>query len=217
MHALAKDYDQKLTWQADPGIRRMGEGEKRRDLSVMTSDQLIELWHAREKRVMDEFAPHSLLPSLISRRGAGGAQGVLEESFWDEDPEQLATCSRPAHAADQTVQSQHRACTKSPRRHWELSTRGSPLAMARRLRPPRPRRIRPRHPPLARTPGGLLTLRRGSRTEKTPPTSTTPHIDKCRATPGPLDPALAPISSRLDESSPSPAATCRSARTASTT
>ena len=32
----------------------------------MTSDELIELWHAREKRVMDEFAPFSLLPSLIS-------------------------------------------------------------------------------------------------------------------------------------------------------
>jgi phosphohistidine swiveling domain-containing protein/uncharacterized membrane protein (DUF106 family) len=103
VHALAKDFDQQLNGKIIPEFVEWVKEEKERGLSALSSDELIELWHAREKRVMDEFAPKSLLPSLISGAALSELKTFLEETFWDEDPDQLATMLSSAHEADQTV------------------------------------------------------------------------------------------------------------------
>jgi phosphohistidine swiveling domain-containing protein len=103
VHALARDFDQQLNNTIIPDFVAWIKEEKQRDLTALSSDQLIELWHAREKRVMDEFAPLSLLPSLISGAGLAELKATLDESVWDEDPDQLATLLSSGHQADQTV------------------------------------------------------------------------------------------------------------------
>ena len=87
-------FRQTAARQAHPRIRRVGQDEKARDLAALTNDELIELWHAREKRVMDEFAPAFAAAQPDLRRGAGRPEGVPRRIFWDEDPEHSPRCSR---------------------------------------------------------------------------------------------------------------------------
>jgi pyruvate,water dikinase len=103
VHTLAADYDKQLTEKLIPDLLAYVREEKRRDLKALSNDELIELWHTREKRVMDEFAPQSLLPSLISGAALAELKSFLEENFWDEDPDQLATLLSSGHEADKTV------------------------------------------------------------------------------------------------------------------
>lgn len=103
VHTLAADYDKQLTTKFIPELVAYVNEEKRRELKALSNDQLIELWHAREKRVMDEFAPQSLLPSLISGAALAELKTFLEENFWDDDPDQLATLLSSGHQADKTV------------------------------------------------------------------------------------------------------------------
>jgi pyruvate,water dikinase len=103
VHTLAADYDEQLTTKLIPELVTYVNEEKRRDLKSLSNDELIELWHAREKRVMDEFAPQSLLPSLISGAALAELKTFLEENFWDDDPDQLATLLSSGHQADKTV------------------------------------------------------------------------------------------------------------------
>ncbi|MDB5322771.1 MAG: hypothetical protein JWN40_4402 [Phycisphaerales bacterium] len=103
VHTLAGFFDRQLNEKLIPEFVAWVKEEKQRDLAALNNDQLIELWHAREKRVMDEFAPQSLLPSLISGAALGELKSFLAESFWDEDPDQLATLLSSAHDPDQTI------------------------------------------------------------------------------------------------------------------
>jgi phosphohistidine swiveling domain-containing protein len=108
VHALAADYDRQLNDKLIPDLIAYVKEEKAKDLRQLTNDQLIELWHAREKRVMDEFAPQSLLPSLISGAALAELKTLLEENFWDDDPDQLATLLSSGHEADKTVKANQR-------------------------------------------------------------------------------------------------------------
>jgi pyruvate,water dikinase len=103
VHALSNYFDKQLNEKLIPEFVAWVTEEKSRDLTSLTNDQLIELWHAREKRIMDEFAPQSLLPSLISGAALAELKSFLAESFWDEDPDQLATLLSSAHEPDETV------------------------------------------------------------------------------------------------------------------
>jgi pyruvate,water dikinase len=104
VHQLAADFDHRLRSLVLPNFTRWVREEKRRDLTTLTNDELIELWHAREKRVMDDFAPQSLLPSLISGAALADLRAFLEECFWDEDPDALANLLSSAHDPDKTLQ-----------------------------------------------------------------------------------------------------------------
>jgi pyruvate,water dikinase len=104
VHQLAADFDHRLQSLILPDYTNWVREEKQRDLATLTSDELIQLWHAREKRVMDHFAPQSLLPSLISAAALADLRAFLEECFWDEDPDALANLLSSAHAPDKTLQ-----------------------------------------------------------------------------------------------------------------
>jgi phosphohistidine swiveling domain-containing protein/uncharacterized membrane protein (DUF106 family) len=105
VHELAKDFDEQLNQRLIPDFVAWVNEEKSKDLTTLDNDQLIELWHQREKRVMDEFAPQSLLPSLISGAALAELKSFLEENFWDEDPDQLAALLSSGHDPDLTLQS----------------------------------------------------------------------------------------------------------------
>jgi rifampicin phosphotransferase len=104
VHQLAADFDHRLRSLVLPDFTQWVRQEKQRDLTALTNDELIDLWHAREKRVMDDFAPQSLLPSLISGAALADLRAFLEECFWDEDPDALANLLSSAHDPDKTLQ-----------------------------------------------------------------------------------------------------------------
>jgi pyruvate,water dikinase len=104
VHELAADFDQRLQSLIIPEFVNWVREQKAQDLAALTNEQLIELWQVREKRVMDEFAPQSLLPSLISAAALADLRAFLEECFWDEDPDALANLLSSGHAPDKTLQ-----------------------------------------------------------------------------------------------------------------
>jgi len=80
--------------------------EKQRVLGEMTNEQLSVLWKSREHRVMDGFAPQSLLPSLITGRALAELRAFVAENFWDvdEDADELAGMLSAAPDPDKTLQ-----------------------------------------------------------------------------------------------------------------
>jgi pyruvate,water dikinase len=105
VRALAADFDRKLTGQVIPEFVRYCLEEKQRDLSVLSPQELIDLWRQREHRVMDQFAPQSLMPSMIVGMALAELRQTLNENFWDEDPDRLASILSAAHAPDKTLES----------------------------------------------------------------------------------------------------------------
>ena len=105
LREVAADFDLRLRDQFIPAFVEWCRQEKRRDLSELSSAELIELWHARERRVLDEFAPDSLLPSLISGMALADLRAFLDANFWDDDPDALAQLLSSAAAPDRTAQS----------------------------------------------------------------------------------------------------------------
>ena len=105
VRALAVDFDRKLIEQIIPEFVRYCLEEKQRDLSVLSPHELIELWRQREHKVMDEFAPQSLMPSMIAGMALAELRQTLDENFWDEDPDRLASILSAAHAPDKTLES----------------------------------------------------------------------------------------------------------------
>ena len=53
---------------------------------------------------MDEFAPQSLLPSLISGMAIADLRAFIQENFWDEDPDALVNLLSASPRPDTTVQ-----------------------------------------------------------------------------------------------------------------
>ncbi|HZK80012.1 MAG TPA: PEP/pyruvate-binding domain-containing protein, partial [Humisphaera sp.] len=90
LQQLSADLDRRLNNEIFPAFAAWCAKEKQRDLAALTSAQLVDLWREREKAVLDEFAPQSLLPSLIVGMALADLRAILQELFWDEDPDALS-------------------------------------------------------------------------------------------------------------------------------
>ena len=75
--------------------------------------------------MLDEFAPQSLLPSLISGMALADLRTFLEENFWDEDPDALSHLLSSAAPPDRTVQSDAELFEVGPGQRGRCPT-GSP-------------------------------------------------------------------------------------------
>ncbi|MEX1015493.1 MAG: PEP/pyruvate-binding domain-containing protein [Phycisphaeraceae bacterium] len=102
---LAEEYDQRFERQLVPAFTAWVQEQKQRDLTTLTAGQWRELWQQREQRVMDDFAPASLLPSLIVTQATRQLRDFLEQQVWDEDPDALARQLASGGEPDTTVQS----------------------------------------------------------------------------------------------------------------
>lgn len=100
---LAREYDRTFTGRVVPEFVKWCEAEKQRDLTPLPAGELMEVWRSREKRVMDEFAPQSLLPSLIAGMAMAELRSFLDEHFWDDDPDELVRFLSSGGRADNTV------------------------------------------------------------------------------------------------------------------
>ncbi len=101
--ALARDYDRRLDEQIIPAFVQYVQTEQQRSLRQLSTAQWLALWRERERQVLDEFAPQSLLPSLIAAMALDKLRGLLAEHFWDEDPGELSSLLSSAGAPDQTL------------------------------------------------------------------------------------------------------------------
>lgn len=86
-----------------PAYSAWVKSERPKDLTAMTPAELMELWDARETRVMDEFAPQSLLPSLLCGHTLGLLKEFVAVHFHDEDAESLVNLLAGAANPDLTV------------------------------------------------------------------------------------------------------------------
>lgn len=107
LRETAGGFDRKLKDEIIPPFVEWIKSQRERDLVTMPTDDLVNLWHERQKRVLDEFAPQSLLPSLISGMALADLRAFLDQSFYqgDEDPDALAHLLSSAAPADRTIQS----------------------------------------------------------------------------------------------------------------
>ncbi|MGE5609694.1 MAG: PEP/pyruvate-binding domain-containing protein, partial [Bacillota bacterium] len=103
LHDLAQNLDRQLRQETIPSFEAWCRQEKQRNLSALLPEQLIPLWQERQRRVMDEFAPQSLLPSLILAMALADLRAFLNEQFWDDEPDALAAMLSSGHAPDKTV------------------------------------------------------------------------------------------------------------------
>ena len=103
LRELAKEFDKTFAGRVVPEFVKWCNEEKRRNLTRLPAGELIELWQRREKRVMDEFAPQSLLPSLIAAMAMAELRTFLDQNFWDDDPDELARYLSSGSRADNTV------------------------------------------------------------------------------------------------------------------
>ncbi|MCC5846897.1 MAG: hypothetical protein JJU29_02300 [Verrucomicrobia bacterium] len=102
---LAVDFDRTYESKLLPEFEAWVKEEKQRDLQVLTVKEWRELWAEREKRVLDEFAPQTLLPSLIVTQVLQQLRDFLEQQIWDEDPETLLRKLSGGGPPDLTLQS----------------------------------------------------------------------------------------------------------------
>ncbi len=86
---LARDLDTRFEREVLPAFSAWIATESARRLDTLDNREWLELWHARERRVMDEFAPAALLPSVVCVHATMRLRAFLALHFSDLDPEML--------------------------------------------------------------------------------------------------------------------------------
>jgi pyruvate,water dikinase len=103
MAGLMPTLDREVAERHVPAFRAWAEGEARRDLAGLSPEGWAEAWHDRDRRVMAEFAPWSLLPGMAYARALDDLRAFLAERFWDEDAAMTATLLALDAEPDATV------------------------------------------------------------------------------------------------------------------
>ncbi len=103
LHDLAENLDRTLREERIPAFVAWCREERSRDLTSLSVEGWADLWRERERRVLDEFAPRALLPSLVCGMAMADLRAVLEECFWDEDPDDLLDALAAVPEPDKTL------------------------------------------------------------------------------------------------------------------
>lgn len=103
LRRLAGDLDARLEREVIPQFLAWVGEQKRVDLAGLSGEQWIALWQERRRKVLDEFAPLALLPSLVAAMAIGDLKSLLAELFWDDDPEELTRLLSVSPTPDQTL------------------------------------------------------------------------------------------------------------------
>lgn len=105
LNELAGTLEEELVKNVIPEFVDWCAQEKRRELAELGREELIEVWRARQRRVMDEFAPKSLLPSLIGALALAELERFLAEHLWDDEAGALAAEMSSGGEGDLTLKS----------------------------------------------------------------------------------------------------------------
>lgn len=101
--AAATRCEAELEQRIIPEFRAWVAAERARDLAALDGTALIALWRERERRVFDEFAPWSLLPSVIAVQALEDLRPLLAIHWWDEDAREVADLISTPPVADLTI------------------------------------------------------------------------------------------------------------------
>jgi pyruvate,water dikinase len=101
----ARSLDKELDEKVIPAFREWVAKESARDLAALSEDEWVKIWELREQRVMDEFAPLSLLPSLICGMALENLRAFLAPLLWDEDAAEVANLIAAGGPPDATLRS----------------------------------------------------------------------------------------------------------------
>jgi len=88
--ALAESTDRDFMQREVPAFTSWVANERARDLAALDAAGWWACWQDRERRVLDEFAPASLLPSVLAVWALDELRGFLGEHVWDAEPAELA-------------------------------------------------------------------------------------------------------------------------------
>jgi len=89
LELLSRDCDSTLRQQVFPEFMRWVCQERQRGLSQLSNEELLNIWRQRKSRVLDDFAPQALMPSLICAMAVDKLRTFLSEHFWDQKPAEL--------------------------------------------------------------------------------------------------------------------------------
>jgi rifampicin phosphotransferase len=103
LNALSANLDRQLRDVLFPGFAHYVAEAKEVDLQSLSVERFIELWRERERCVLDEFAPRSLLPGLIGGMALAELRAFLAENFWEEDPDALCQLISSGGPPNRTV------------------------------------------------------------------------------------------------------------------
>ncbi len=103
LHQLAETFDRDFRDQHVPELKTYVQAARAIDLRYLASEALIDLWQQHRQRIMDRFAPLSLLPSLICGMALAELKSFLEEHLWEEDAEALTQTLSAGGIANRTV------------------------------------------------------------------------------------------------------------------
>jgi rifampicin phosphotransferase len=90
LQKLASDFDRELRERYFPAMIFYVETARRIDLASLSASELIALWRRHEEEVLRSFGSQSLLPGLICAMALDELKTLLQENFWDLDPDALA-------------------------------------------------------------------------------------------------------------------------------
>lgn len=99
----ATTLDQRFDKSFVPEILAWCRTEEARDLQGLDTEGLLELWKKREQKVMDDFGATAFLPSMIEAMASADLHSFLAETFWDEDPDELAHSLGTSSVPDRTL------------------------------------------------------------------------------------------------------------------
>ena len=105
LDTLAVDLDHRLTTDVIPAFLAWVAEEKQRDLAALTPAAWADLGRTREQRTMDEFAPQSLLPSMLCVLATDRLRQFLATHCWTEDTDALLAALSVAAKPDATLRS----------------------------------------------------------------------------------------------------------------
>jgi pyruvate,water dikinase len=99
----AQTFDKDMLKIHLPALKDYVAAARKIDLKALSTEDLLDLWEKHERRVMDDFAPLSLLPSLISAMALAELRAFLAEHLWEEDAAALTQTLSAGGVANRTL------------------------------------------------------------------------------------------------------------------
>lgn len=103
LHALARDLDTRFDDDFVPELEAWCATQAALPLAKQSDTELIELWRARQAKVMDEFGAMAFLPSMVEALVAAELRAFLDEHVWDRDPDELLHALSSGIRPDRTM------------------------------------------------------------------------------------------------------------------
>ncbi|MCC5843459.1 MAG: hypothetical protein JJU05_04330 [Verrucomicrobia bacterium] len=102
---LSENFDKTYQKEILPSFENWIREEKARDLKNLSSAEWLALWREREAKVLDAFAPQSLLSGFVVTHLLQQLHAFIAQNFWNEDPDEITPLLASGGHPDLTAQS----------------------------------------------------------------------------------------------------------------